>query len=133
MEAVVAERPRRRLPPPALQAGGQRLPLVRGGEVHHRGGAPPDRRPGAGGEVVGGDGPGHLQIEVGVAVDKAGEQQLPPAVHHRRVSGGEIRPHGRNLLPLQQHVRPAHALAADHAAPSQQDSHTRSSSRLIKL
>ena len=41
------------LPVPQLQPVVQALPLVGAGEVHHGGGAAPQGRPGAGGEIVG--------------------------------------------------------------------------------
>ena len=123
MEAVVAGGAAFRLLPPARQPRRQRLPLVRGGEVDHRGGAPPEGRPAAGGKVVGGDGAPYLQIKMGVAVDEAGEEQLPRAVHHPPLPGAQIRPHGGDLLPLQQYVQALRAPSRDHVPAPQQNAH----------
>ncbi len=127
MEAVVTGRPALRLLPPAGQAIGQGLPLFRGGEINDRGGAAPQGRPAAGGEVVGGNGARHMEIKVGVAVNKAGKEQRPGTVYHPGVPLGQGRPHRGHPLPLQQYVQTPAALAGDNRAALQQGIHPQAS------
>ena len=82
MEAVVASSLARRLFPPEVQTMAEGLPFVRCGEIHHHGGAAPEGCPAAGGKIVGSDGACNRKIEMGVAVDKTGEQELAPTVNN---------------------------------------------------
>ena len=92
------------------------LPLVRRGEVHHCGGASGQSGPAPGAEIVGGDGPADLQVEMGVCVDESGEQKLPRAVDGLRPGGGHLRTYGGDPFALQEDVRRAHPGAADNAS-----------------
>ena len=123
VEAVVAGAAPLRLFTPAGEAGGQGLPLVRGGEVHDRRGAAPQGRPGAGGEVVGGDGAAYLQVEVRVPVDEPGEEELPGAVHHLGVPGGEMLAYGGDPPVLYQDVQNCRALRRNDGPSMQQNMH----------
>ena len=108
---------------PAGQTGGQGFPLVWGGKVDNRGGAPPQGGPGAGGKIIGGDGPAHLQIKVGVAVNKTGEEELSGTVNDPCIPGGEIFSHGGDPLSLQQHVQYRCAFRRDNRSSLQQNTH----------
>ena len=123
MEAIVAEGLPPGLLPPAGQPAGQGLPLIGAGEVDDGGGAPPEGRPASRGEAVGGDGACHLQVEVGVGVDEAGEEDA--ALHVDDPVGLGLEPPAQrgHLLPLHQQVRPPDALARGHAAAFEQCAH----------
>ena len=108
---------------PAGQTGGQGFPLVWGGKVDNRGGAPPQGGPGAGGKIIGGDGPAHLQIKVGVAVNKTGEEELSGTVNDLCIPGGEIFSHGGDPLSLQQYVQYRCAFRRDNRSSLQQNTH----------
>ncbi len=125
MEAVVAEGLSHGLLPPAAQAGGQGLPLVGAGEVDDGGGASPERRPASRGEAVGGDGARHLQVEMGVGVDEAGEEDAARHVDDPVRLRPEPPAQGDHLLPLHQQVRPPDALAGNYAAALEQCAHIR--------
>ena len=109
----------------------QALALVGAGKVDDGGGAAPERGAAAGVKVVGGGGAGHVQVKMGVGVDKAGEQQAAGHVDHL-VGAADPASHLEDLLPLQQHVRPLHAAAGDHAAALEQSFHA-SFAPLIEL
>ena len=121
MEAVVAGALAVRLLMPQPQAVVERLALVGAGEVHHRGGAAPQRCPGAGGEIVRRGGIAHVQIEVGMGVDESGQQQHACGVHHLRIVHMDVTGHPLYLLA----VRPPRALAGHHGAVLEQNSHLR--------
>ncbi len=123
VEAVVAEGLSHGLLPPAGKAGGQGLPLVGAGEVNDGGGSPPEGRPASRGEAVGGDGARHLQVEVGVGVDEAGEKDAASHVDDPVRLRLEPPAQGDHLLPLHQQVRPTDALAGDNAAALKECAH----------
>ena len=108
---------------PELKAVGEGFALVGAGKVDDRGGAAPDGSPGAGLEVVGGGGVGHVQVEVGVGVEKAGEEQLPGDVHHRGVGAGEGGRDGGDQLVLHQHVHAVYPRSGDHVAALEEQFH----------
>ena len=125
VEAVVAGALAVCLLMPQPQAVVKRLALVGAGEVHHRGGAAPQRCPGAGGEIVRRGGIAHVQIEVGMGVDESGQQQHACGVHHLRIVHMDVTGHPLYLLAVHQHVRPPRALAGHHGAVLEQNSHLR--------
>ena len=116
VEAVVAGAPAVRFLMPQPQTVVERLALVGAGEIHHRGGAAPQRRPGAGGEVVRRGGIAHIQIKMGVGVDEAGHQQHAGGVHHLRIVHMDVAGHTPDLLAVHQHIRPPRALTGHHRA-----------------
>ena len=123
VKAVVAKGLPPGLFPPALQAGGQGLPLVGAGEIDDGGGAPPKGGPAAGGEAVGGDGAGDLQVEVGVGVDKAGKEDAAGHVDDPVGAVLESPAQGEDLFALHQQVGPVDALAGGDAAAFEQCAH----------
>ena len=109
----------------------QRLALVGAGKVDDGGGAAPQRRPGAAGKVIRRGGVAHVQIEMGVGIDKAGKQQHPGHVHHLCADGGNIAADIEDLLALHQDIGPAGALAGDHGTALEQQSHHKTSSFVL--
>ena len=116
VEAVVAGALAVRLLVPQPQTVVERLTLVGAGEIHDGGGAAPQRRPGAGGKIVRRGGVAHIQIKMGVGVDKAGHQQHTGGVHDLRVVHMDLPRHPPDLLAVHQHIRPPRALAGHHRA-----------------
>ena len=94
----------------------QRFALVGAGEVHDSGGAAADGGLGAGVKVVDGGGVAHVQIEVGMGVDEAGQQQLAGDVHGARQRVGEVAAYPQDLFVFHQNVRPTGAPTGDHGA-----------------
>ena len=92
-------------------------------KIHHRGGAAPQRRPAAGEEIVRRCGAAHVQVEMGMGVDEARQQQLPLHVDDRGLRRGDAAGHPEDLLVLHQHVRPAGAPSGHHCAPAKQIFH----------
>ena len=123
MEAVVAAAASVCLPVPQLQSLMQGLSLIRAGKIHHRGGAAPQRRPAAGEEIVCRCGAAHVQVEMGMGVDEARQQQLSLHVDDRGLRRGDAAGHPEDLLVLHQHVRPAGAPSGHHCAPAKQIFH----------
>ena len=124
VEAVVAAGAAVGLPVPQLQPVVQALPLVGAGEVHHGGGAAPQGRPGAGGEIVGSGGIAHVQIKMGVGVDEAGHQQHPGDVDDLVGLAGDIAAHLHDLFTLHQNIGTACPSAGDNGAASKQILHS---------
>ena len=60
---------------------------------------------------------------MGVAVNKAGEEEHSGAVHHLGASGGEIRADGGHQAVFQAHVRRGFALGGNDDSAFQQGSH----------
>ena len=131
VEAVVAGALAVCLLVPQPQPIVERLPLVGAGEVDDGGGATPQRRPGAAGKVIRRGGVAHVQIEMGVGIDKAGKQQHPGHVHHLCADGGNIAADIEDLLALHQDIGPAGALAGDHGTALEQQSHHKTSSFVL--
>ena len=127
VEAVVAEGPAVCLLMPQVQPVVQGLPLVGAGKVDDRGGAAPEGRPGAGIEVIRRGGVRHIQVKVGVGVDKAGEEEAAGHVH-RPVRCLEVPPDLQDLLAIHQHVHAPLAGPGDHRAALQQSLHKNASS-----
>ena len=123
VEAVVAPAVAVGLLVPKVQAVAEGLALVGAGEVHDGGGAAPDGGLGAAVEVVDGGGVAHIQVKVGVGVDKAGQEKLPGYIRHPGQGVPEAAAHLQNLLVLHQHIRPAGAPSGHHCAPAKQIFH----------
>ena len=102
--------------------------MIRAGEVDDRSSAAPQGRPGAGAEIIRRGGVAHVQIKVGVRVDKAGEQQHPGHIHHLRTDGRNVAADVQYLLALHQNIRPAGPLAGDNGTALEQQSHHKTSS-----
>ena len=124
VKAVVAAGAAVGLPVPQLQPVVQALPLVGAGEVHHGGGAAPQGRPGAGGEIVGSGGIAHVQIKMGMGVDEAGHQQHPGDVDDLVGLAGDIAAHLQDLFTLHQNIGTACPSAGDNGAASKQILHS---------
>ena len=133
VETVVTGAPPLRLPPPPGQTGGKGLPLVRRGEVDDRGGAAPEGGPAAGGKGVGSNGTAHLQVKMGVAVNKAGEQQLAGAVHHLGIRSGNMGLHLYNFLIFYQDIQFLHTRSGYRRTAMQQCFHRQTLLILQKL
>ena len=126
VEAVVAEGPAVCLLMPQVQSVVQGLALVGAGEVNDRGGAAPKGCPGAGIEVIRRGGVCHVQVKVGVGVDKTGEEEAAGHVHHlvRRLGTPA---HPGDLLAVQQQVGPPLPGAGDDGPALEQCCHQKTS------
>ena len=105
----------------------QGLALVGAGEVDDRSSAAPQGRPGAGAEIIRRGGVRHIQVKVGVGVDKAGEEHAARHVDDlalRGELGRDVAKHF-DLFPVDEHVGAAAAAAADDIAASKQCFHGR--------
>ena len=89
-----------------------------------RGGAAPDGRLGAAVKVISGGGVAHVQIKVGVGIDKPGHEQLAGDINGPGQRVGEIAAHLENFLIFHQHVGPAGAPAGDYGAVFEQIFHS---------
>jgi len=118
VESVVGDGPAVGEPMPVGQPLGRRLAVELGGEVDHQRRAPGQRRPGAGHPVVRRHQPGPaVELEMGVAVDPAGQDQAARGVHDLfageraevadRGDGLAVDPHGRRPRPARGHHRAA--------------------------
>ena len=116
---------------PQPQTVMERIALIGAGKVDDGGGAAPQRRTGAGGEIVRRGGVAHVQIKMGVGVDKAGEQQHTGHVHHLHVDGGNVAADIHDLLALDQNVGAARTFARHHGAALEQQSHHKTSSYVV--
>ena len=116
VEAVVAGRPARSLFVPQIQAVLQALALVGAGEVNDHGGAAQQRGAAAGFKVVRRGGIAHVEIKMGMCVDKAGKQQHPAAVHAPGVRRRQLRADAGNLLSVDQQICRERAAACDNGA-----------------
>ena len=130
VEAVVTVAVRR-LPVPEVEAVGQGLALVGAGKVDDGGGAAAQGGAAAALEIVGGGGVAHVQVEVGVGVDEARQQQLAGHVHHLGVRRVDMGRHGGDLLAVHQHVGHHDAAAADHAAAGKESFHRKVPPQII--
>ena len=128
VEAVVTGALAVRLLVPQTQTVVERLALVGAGKVNDGGGAAVERGAGAAGEIIRRGGVAHVQIKVGVRVDKAGEQQHPGHIHHLRTDGRNVAADVQYLLALHQNIRPAGPLAGDNGTALEQQSHHKTSS-----
>ncbi len=81
MEAVIAKGAPAGLLVPQLQPESETLPLVGTGKVDDRGGAASKGRPAAGVKVVRRGSAAHIQVKMGMRVNKAGEQQAVFHIH----------------------------------------------------
>ena len=122
VEAVVAESPAVRLLMPQVQAVVQGLALVGAGEVDDRSSAAPQGRPGAGAEIIRRGGVRHIQVKVGVGVDKAGEEETAGDIH-LPVCGLRSPAHPGDLLPVQQQVGPPLSGTGDDGPAPEQCGH----------
>ena len=116
VEAVVAEGAAIGLPVPQLQTVVQGLPLIGAGEVDDGGGAALESRTAAGVEVVCGGGARHVQIEVGMTIDKTGEQKTALHIHDPVRLRLQLAAHGDHLFVFHQKIGPLGAAAGHHAA-----------------
>ena len=128
VEAVVTGALAVRLLVPQTQTVVERLALVGAGKVNDGGGAAVERGAGAAGEIIRRGGVAHVQIKVGVRVDKAGEQQHPGHIHYLRTDGRDVAADVQYLLALHQNIRPAGPLAGDNGTALEQQSHHKTSS-----
>ena len=113
---------------PHVQGRGQGGSPLRFGEVQHGGGAPRQRRQGAGGPAVRRlPGSALVHLKVGVGVDKAGEHQLARRVDHPAVPGGEAGADFRNFFPLHPQVGLDGTRRADQRAVLNQNGHENTS------
>ena len=124
MEAVVAPALAVGLPVPQIQAVVERFALVGAGKIHNGGSAAPDGRLGAAVKVISGGGVAHVQIKVGVGIDKPGHEQLAGDINGPGQRVGEIAAHLENFLIFHQHVGPAGAPAGDYGAVFEQIFHS---------
>ena len=123
VEAVIAESPPVGLSMPEVQSVAEGFALVGTGEVDDGGGAAPQGRPAAGVKVIGGGGTGHIQIEMGVSVDKAGEEQAAGDIDHLGLAAIQLSPHLNDFFAVNTHVGPVHTGAGDHGAAFEQCLH----------
>ncbi len=94
---------------PQVQSLAEAATAALDGEVDDGGGAAPGRRPGAGGEGVGGEGPVEREVQVGVDVDATGDDVPAAGVDDavRRPAlraGAAVRGEGGDPRPLDQDV-----------------------------
>ena len=106
--------------PPDFDRVGESLRLL-DDEVHHRGGTTEGRRLVAGVVIVRGDGVEHLQVEVRVRVDPAGEQQFAAHIHHFRCRGAQIPSDAGDALTLDEDVGLVGIRSGDQRAAAQQN------------
>ena len=110
---------------PEGKAVGECLALVRAGKVDDSRRAAADGAARAGLEIVGGRRVAHVQIEMRVRVDEAGEEVAAGNIHRlgaaRLFSGNVAGP--RNLLAADEHIRAAGAAGRDDEAASEQFFH----------
>ena len=128
VEAVVARAFAVGLFVPEIKTVGKRLALVRAGEVDDGGRAAADGAAGAGREIVGGGRIAHVEIEVRVRVDEAGEEVAAGNVRHLGafcLGGGDVADL-RDLLAVEQDVRAAGAAGRDDKAAPEQFFHIHS-------
>ena len=116
VEAVIAEGLPCRLFPPALQSAGEGFALVGAGEVNDGSGTAPESGAASGGEAVGGDGAGDLQVKVGVGVDEAGKEDAAGDVHHPVGLLLESPSDGGDFFVPHQDIGPPDALSGGHGA-----------------
>ena len=108
-----------RLLMPQVKTVVKALPLVGAGEVDDGGGAAAKGGAGAGIEIVGGGGVAHIQIEMGMGVDEAGQQQLPAAIHHLVGALLNFGGDADDFLALCQHIGAEGGAAVDHRAATE--------------
>ena len=104
---------------PQLQTVTKALPLIGAGEVDDGGGAAAKGGAGAGVEIIGGGGVAHIQIEMGMGIDEAGQQQLSAAIHHLVGALLNFGCDADNLLAVTQHIGAEGGAAADHRAATE--------------
>ena len=125
VETVVAGAFPVRLLMPVFKAVGQGLPGILGAEIHDGGGSAPDGRPCAGLKVVRRHRARHVQVKMGVGVDKTRKQQAAGHVHNLRVpvrQTPDLLPgsHRGDFLSLYEHVRGNAPAPGHHRAALQQ-------------
>ena len=124
MEAVIATGLAVCLLVPQLQSVGQGLALVGAGVVDDSGGAAAKGSQGAAGKIIYGGRAGHVQIKVGVGVDKPGQDQLTGHVDNAGAGGGGDGPgHLYDRFSVDQHVGLLGALAGHHGPAAKQSLH----------
>ena len=124
VEAVIADALAVSFLVPEFQPVAQGFALVGAGVVDNSGGAAVEGSQRTAGKVVGGGGAGHVQIEVGVGVDKAGEHQLAgdiddPGLGLGSDGAGDL----YDLFAVHQYVGLFGALAGHHRAAPEQRLH----------
>ena len=109
---------------PQVQTVAQTLALVGAGEIHNGGGTAPQSAATAGVEIIGRGGVAHIQIKMGVAVDKAGKQQHSRDICNLLGHIVEVQSHGGHLFAVNEHIGPDRAAAAHHQTAFEQVFHT---------
>ena len=104
---------------PQLQTVAKALALVGTGEVDDGGGAAAKGGAGAGVKIIGGGGVAHIQIEMGMGVDEARQQQLPAAIHHLVGALLNLGCDADDFLAVAQHIGAEGGAAADHRAATE--------------